>query len=596
MSQLKEIPTFLPNQSIILNKPEEFLKNNFSTGDSRNMEFYNELLQGRLGLLKFDTQALSGAVLLQDQFWKYTGSWYLMFCTPKDIYKYDLSSKKYDVLTPIYTTGLISIGTGAASLIVTGSGGANFTTGAIKTGDYLKIGTGSPYASDTWYEIATKDSDTQLTLVTAPTGITNSTYTIRKCFTGSVTNFWDSITFNDVNLGDVWIATNGVNTPIRYTGSGQVTALTGLPSGFVSAKYVEVFHDRLIFLNTIEAGNQPQRERWSAVANCVSWDPLHLIDHVENGYWITGSLVWNGYHIIFRERDAMVGRWIGGEYIFAYESNSSCSGVWAPNSIVSTQQKIYYYAPDNKFHSWNLITEDDLGEPIFPYSVNFDPNLEQYIFGDIVESRNQIRWFVPYGNPSYMNACIVWDYMNERMYIWEYEQVQALFSIGEYLNVLDLYVDDAFWGELFIDEQEGYWDDRTFLDGAPQTIYGGSDGYVRKADIGYNDDGTDYNRVFESTRMNFGLPNMIKRLFKQQHWLKSDISGMVTIKIKKDDSNSFEALTNTISLVDLTRDIIKKNITWNFHAENFKTRIESTNHFSLLGFINYIFAKGKTGR
>ena len=88
MSKLQIIPTFLPNKSVVLNAPEEFLKNQFSTGDSRNMEFADELLQGRLGLDKLDETELSGEILLIDQFWKYTGTWYLLFATTKDIYKF----------------------------------------------------------------------------------------------------------------------------------------------------------------------------------------------------------------------------------------------------------------------------------------------------------------------------------------------------------------------------------------------------------------------------------------------------------------------------------------------------------------------------
>jgi len=340
MPNLKEIPTFLPNKSIILDQPEEFLKNNFASDQSRNMEFYNEELRGRLGLLKFDTQALSGPILLQEQFWKYAGTWFYMICTTKDIYKYDFSAKVFDILTPLYQTGTISIGTGAAALVVTGAGGANFTTAGIKAGDYLKIGTGSVNADAAWYEVDTKDSATQLTLKTAPTGISGQQYTIRKCFTGESTDQWHAVTYQDAILGELWIATNGKDGPIRYGGSGQVIPIANLPTGFVTAKFVDVYKDRIIWLNTIEAGAQPQRERWSAVANCEAYDDLDFLDFIEGGFWITGTLVWNGYHIVFRERDALVGRWVGGTAIFSYEGNSSCSGVWAPNSITSTQNKI----------------------------------------------------------------------------------------------------------------------------------------------------------------------------------------------------------------------------------------------------------------
>jgi hypothetical protein len=189
---------------------------------------------------------------------------------------------------------------------------------------------------------------------------------------------------------------------------------------------------------------------------------------------------------------------------------------------------------------------------------------------------------------------IDYDYIEDIINIWEYEQEQACCSIGEYLNTADLYLDDAVWGEYYLDEQEGFFDDRTFLDGAPIIIYGGYDGVIRKADTGTDDDGTAYNRVFEGIRDNYKMPHKNKRLWKQQFWFASQIAGSLTIKLKKDDSNTFEAETHAISMVDVNRDILKKSITWNIHAQNFKLRVESTSHWALLGYLNYVFPKGST--
>ena len=595
---VKIVPTFLPNQSIVLDKPEEFLKNQYQSDQSRNMEFFNEELRGRLGLVKFNATALSGPVLLEDQFWKYDGTWSFMVCTTKDIYKFDFNSSTYEILTPLSIgTGVnsITIGTGASALIVIGTG-CNFTTEGIKAGDFIKIGTGSPNVNDTWYEVATKDSATQLTLTTAAAACTAQPYMIRKCFSGAVTDQWHARTFQDGILGETWLATNGVNPPILYLGSGQVRPVANLPTGMTTAKFVEVYKDRVVWLHTSESGDQPQRERWSAVGNCESYNDLDFLDFIANGYWITGTLNWNGYHIVFRERDAYVGRWVGGTAIFSYEGNSSCGGLWASKSICATTSKIYYYGPDNRFKAWNLITEESITEDILTYVNNFDPDKEIQIQGYQFESRNQMRWFVPYGNPTYNNVCVVWDYYNERLFLWEYKSAQACLSMSEYVNTTDIYIDDAVWSEYYVDEQDGFWDDRTFLDGAPITVYGGYDGIIRKSDLGYDDDGEEYTRTLESMRNNFKLPQIIKRLWKQQHWLKTDQTGVVTISIKTDDSKTWRTATNEISLIDASRDIIKKNITWDAHAENFKTRIQSTNHFSVLGWLDYIFPKGATHR
>jgi len=594
MGALQTIPTFLPNKGVVIDKPEEFLSNNFSSANSRNVEFYNEYLRGRLGLDKLDTQQLSGPVLFIDQFWKFNSTWYWIICTTKDIYKYDFTNKRFDILTPVYTTGTIEI---QAGLLTTVLGSGTSWSSELKAGDYIKIGSGNIHTGSTWYEIDSVDSDTQLTLKAAAVETASgANYVARKIFNGGSSDFWDARPFYDKNLGEVWIATNGVDTPIRYTGTGQVQKLSGLPASFVTAKYIEVYKDRVFFLWTVESGNQPQRERFCEVGDCENWDDLDFHDFVESGYWITGSIVWNGYHIVFRERDAQIGRYSSASDSFIYETSNSCAGVWAPRSITANDSKILYYGPDNRFHSWNLLTDTVISAEIDSYCINFDPNLEQDIFGYQIESKNQMRWFVPYNNPDYMNACIVYDYNQDILHIWEYESEQACNVIGEYLNMEDFYVDDAPWAERYVDEHDGFWDSRNFLSGAPQIVYGGADGYVREADTGYTDDDVAYTRRFSSSRMNFDMPDMGKRLWKQQHWLESDISGEVKVSLRKDDKVLNDSLTHTISLVNEEKDVVKANITWDRHGVNFNTIIEAVNHFSLLGWLNYFYVKGKSIR
>jgi len=606
MSRVKVIPTALPNKGLILNKPEEFLKNNFSTGESRNMEFYNELLQGRLGLDTLIDYELSGPIQLIDQFWEYSGSWHFLIATTKDIYKYNFapgtgSSAYLDILTPLYTTGSICAdGTGASTTLVVGSDPTtDFDGNGIKAGDFLKVGTASPLSTDTWYEIesvtAGTGSSAEIILTDSGPSVIDSQFTIRKCFSGSSTDFWQSRTFVDENLGDTWIVTNGVDFPQYWIGSGQMVTLGTDAGGFTAAKFIEVYKDRVILGYTVEGGNNsPQRVRWSGVANCAEWAEGDFKDFIDDGYWITGMGIMASSHIVFRERDAYIGRYVGGDYIFDWDKSSSCAGVWAPTSLVLFEREAYYYGPDNKFHHWNLLTDEIISESIFPRSKDYNPNLEQTIFGWQIEAKNQIRWFCPYSDTDYHNEVIVYDYAENIIQIWEYEQAQACCSIGEYLNTEDLYMDDSIWGEYYLDEMEGYFDDRFFLDAAPVTVYGGYDGYLRIADIGYTDDGTEYTRKFESIRDNYKLPQQNKRLWKQQFWLNSELSGEVSISVKKDDSNSYSPDTGSISLINANRDIIKENLTWNRTAENFKIKIEATNHFALLGWLNFIFPKGKT--
>ena len=731
-------PIFLPNKGIVLDKPEQFLLKAYSP-HSRNIEFYNELMQGRLGLTKFDTAVLSGPITLIDQYWKFTGSYDLLFFTTKDIYKYNFGSSRYDFLTPKYSVGKIrvenastkiygglevdncdvspvawadgsagdvtpsrettapkdgtafvrltvaagagvellayhnitsvnltaydSIGFWIRSSVNTNSGDlkfqiddtaacatpledinipalvantwtwvnltlatpANLTAvisigiyqavdlgactididqivagdwaGQLGVGDYISIG--STYSTaDTWYEISAVTSDTELTLTVVYAGSTASqqAYNSRLIFQGATSNPWQGIQFLDTTEGEVYIATNGVDTPVWYDGTNQFQVVTGLPSGFVSAKYINVFFDRVIWLWCVEAQNEPVRVRWSAAANFKSYTAAHFNDLnlPDAGTWIKGSYLQGDILVVPKEKNGYSLRHVGGDEIFGFDFLSTLEGAWSGYSIVPSSAGAFYYSADNLFRFYNLL--QDVSQPfddIYPYLNSLDPNLSELITGFDVIAKKQIRWALPYNSTSLYSPVVVYDYARSIIEIWEYQYPSAIRAIGEYLEAADVYVDDTDWAELYVDEEEGYWDDRTFLSDAPIVLYGHEDGIVRKADTGSDDDGYAFDRIFRCSRLDFGSPHQNKRLWKQQWWFEAETAGSVTLTIKRDDRQSFEAGGKTLSLVNATKDKAKPFASWDRHFLNAEFQITAQNQFRLLGFLNFITPKGR---
>jgi len=591
MTTETKFPVFLANKGMVADKPEEFLNEQVSPY-TRNMEFYNELIQGREGLSKFDTTALSGYVMAVANLVLFSGTEFVTFATPKDLYSYDFTSSRFDILTPTYTTGTITIDAGTPT-IVTGSGTTWSTN--LAAGGYIKIGAGGIHTGSTWYEIDSVDSDTQLTLTASAADCAGSAYVARKIFTGGNTDYWDYEPFIDENLGEVIIFTNGIDMPVYWTGSGQVVALTGTPTGFTAAKYVTSYKGRLLFLWCVVGSNEPTLEFLSDVANCVSWqDSNFRYFNEENTDEIRGSIVFNGYHVVIKEKNAYIGRFVGGSSIFDYEENSTCQGTPAPQSVLKTDDFIFYYGTDRKFHRWNLLQDDVITESLFPETKEFDPNNEEYIKGALIKKKNQIRWFCPYNNADKNNYVVVYDYKQSIPLVWEYEEEDACCSMGSYVRNTDIYADDPVYGEQYADETSGYADDAEFLDASRILIYGGYDGIVRLADSGSTDDGSTFTRLLRFKRFNFGEPYTRKRLKYQTWWLSRDTSGSVTIKLRLDDRTSYESETKTITLTstDADKDIIKKSIRWDKHAQTFQPEISATNGFSLLGFVNGVHPKG----
>jgi hypothetical protein len=508
-------------------------------------------------------------------------------------------------VTPGNLTAVVSIGIkqavdkGACTIDLDGIVVGDWSD-KLGVGDYFKIGSTGIHTGATWYEILTVDSDTKITLaaVYAGSSADQQTYAVRLIFQGSNTDIWDWEQFFDSTLGEIVIMTNGVDTPVYWDGSSQAVALTGLATGFTAAKYVDVYKDRVIFLYTTEGGaDQPQRERWSEVGNAISWLDIDFHDFVDEPTFITGTARLSGYHIVFKENNAYVGRHIGGTDVFDYDLGSECQGCRARFSIVEHKDFVAYYGADKKFHKWNLLQDEIISEQIFSETNSFDPNTDGTIQGAQLLGKSQIRWFCPYGDTDKHNYCLVWDYSIKDRFdlkVWEYEDADATACFGVFILTSDVYADDAVFGNLYADQTLGYADDVSLLSSAGILLYGGYDGIVRIADSGINDDGATYTRLVRFKRFNFNMPDRRKRLEGQRWWLEPQSTGDVTIKLRLDDSTDYNATTKTISLVaeDNSKEVIKMNVRWNKHAVNFQPEISSTDHFGVLGFENYVFPKG----
>lgn len=605
MIEAQEYPVVLPGTLVgqKRDRPEEFL-NQMVSPYTRNMEFKNGRLQGRGGLSKFSSTILPGFPIMEKailDLTKFGGVRSEIFATKSDVLKYDFSNSRFDFLNVLYTTGTIEIQAGTPT-IVRGTGTA-WAASNVKAGDYIKIGAGSVHTGSTWYKILSVNTGAQqLTLTTSgPTTAALSAYVLRATMTGGATDFYDWVQFEDTALGQLIVMTNGVDKPFYWTGTGQLVMFTAgmLPASMTAAKYVSVFAGRLLMGWCVVAGlNQPQR--------LVGWDPFLItspdedafpIDFSDEPTQITGMGIFGGYHIIFKETNAQIGRYVGGDLVLDYDPSYQCKGARSAQSIIFKNDFMAYYGSDKKFHRWNILQDDIISEGNFPETVQFDPNQDEFIQAWDVTRKNQIRWFCPLGSTTQHNYVYVYDYEEDVGIPWEYSQADACCCIGSYLRTSDVYADDPIYGAQYADETGGFADDSEFLDNGEVLIYGGYDGYVRLADSGIMDDGSEFQRLLRIKRLNFGLPGYIKRLRSQQWWLEAASTGSVDIKMMLDDSTSYESETNNISLVATgDEDIIKKNIIWNMRAQDFQTEISSYDHFATLGFINWYFKKQSTNR
>lgn len=200
-----------------------------------------------MGWTRFGTFTLNGPVALIRNFIKRDGTENLVFASLKDIYKF-VNSTTLVYLTPRYEVGTVT----RVGNVVSGGGGANFITAGIKIGDQISLGTASVIStSATWDTITSAGA----TLTTAGSGNVGPVpYTIRKLFTGTLQNIWQTAIFVNAspsNSDELWM-TNGIDSIVRWNGTdGQVESMASL--GF-TAKAIYVYSNMMIFMNLVQGG------------------------------------------------------------------------------------------------------------------------------------------------------------------------------------------------------------------------------------------------------------------------------------------------------------------------------------------------------
>lgn len=597
-------PIFLPNKGPKLDSPSQFLLNQWASY-SRNMEYENDVIRGRKGLQEFDSKVLSGPVLHIVQFWHENLSYDLLVFTTKDIYKYDFSNTRYTYLTPSTNTGTIEVQVGTPT-ILRGTGTTWDTAGAnkLKTGDFVKIGAAAYHTGSTFYEVLTVDSNTQCTMTSAmPTTAAGSAYVARKIYTGDAYDLWNGAQFFDSAQGNMYLATNGVDTPVYLTETAtEFVAFGTLPTGFTTCRYIRNFYNRVVLIACVEGGqNLFIRIRWGEVGLYNSYDDLDFndLDLPDAAHIIVGADIVGDY-MVFPKLGVNS---VGGAYImrvsasendfdFQYESNFE--GNAAALSLVSHNSGLLYFGEDNKFRFFNVVRDVEVFKELTPEFKSLDPNETPNIRAFRMGYKNQIRWALPYDSINGVARMVVYDFTNDHAEIWEYKLSGGIRSFGEFLNTTDLYVDDAVWGPLYVDENFGYWDDREFLSDAPIILYGGADGKVYKADNSDLDVTTPYTRKFRTKKHDFELPHCEKRLAKQQWWLEKQTTGTALLKCKRSDKEDFEPTTHTIDMTDTTKEIVKKQVRWNKQFDAAEFQIESTGLIGILGYLNWIHRRGQT--
>lgn len=202
-------------------------------------------------------RALSGPVMLIENFAPRDDVETLVIATTRDIYTHDMETDTFTLITPTYSTATVDVSSANPAVVVPDTGTPAWVTAGIKAGDFIQFGTtngSDPEAP--WYEIDDVQ-EAQLTLATAVTGaaFNNVSYVIRRRFTGNVSDNWDTDTFVSPDDGtgkDMIFLTNGLEDVATWISTDAAATLR--PALGFKAKQLRIFKSMMLYGNLTIGG------------------------------------------------------------------------------------------------------------------------------------------------------------------------------------------------------------------------------------------------------------------------------------------------------------------------------------------------------
>lgn len=388
-----------PNYGLYLNVPPISIPSK-GLKDGYNFRVKNGVLSNlNLGWELFYPAGvnLGGAILAIANFFPRELPEKLLFFTPTDILVHNPSSNRPEFLTPLYDTGTAS----ALGTAVTGVG-TNWDPD-IDAGDFIHFGDANYITSDTaeWFEIATVNNDTSITLTATAGTVVDGPYTIRKVFNGNVADQWSVETFvQDETSGDDFIvATNGVDPVVSWNGSdAEVTLQSAM--NFV-AKFVVRFSNMMIYGNVTTGGvsyptsiiNSDVGKPFAAGDTGTGLsEQFRVTDRAEP---LVGGKVLGNNLVLYSSRVGVVAQFAGDPLIFIFRIGFTDVGPISRRSIMDFGDYHQFFSADGEY-SFDGVNIREISKHVGRDVIRTaDPIRREFVAGHFDEENGDLIWSVP---------------------------------------------------------------------------------------------------------------------------------------------------------------------------------------------------------
>lgn len=459
-----------------------------------------------LGWLKYSDLDFGAPVTLIDTFFIRGGQQRQIIGTTRDLYNYDPENDTAEYLNPIYDTGTVDVDASNPAEVTAASGTPNWVTNDVKAGDFIHFGAdeqNDPTA--TWYEIASVDDESTLTLTGAVTGapLSGQDYTIRRTFTAGVQNIWSTATFvapDDGTGDDLWFATNGEDYVVTWDGNAaQVISRSSLA---FKCRELNVYKNMMIYAYILTDGGD---ELPTTFYNSDIQKPLVMNAGLAGefrahaGVDAIMALRNLGDNLaIYSEFTITIIQFIGDPLIFVFRDVSNGVGVLAPRLVANFGDYHEFLSTDSQY-LFDGATINEVGKQVWREVLNRRDQLRKPLgHTHFSEERGELHWTVPLTSDAGTGDE---DEPADVSYVEHYleevgDRVPSPFSVraGPWLcSGYGVTAGALTFDELTIpwEDLSFRWNDATLFAAFPISLMGGADGFVYKINSAQTADGVD---------------------------------------------------------------------------------------------------------
>ena len=369
-----------------------------------------------------------------------------------------------------------------------------------------------------------------------------------KKFTGDEDNF-----FSTCNMNNTFIATNGVDQPQEWPGTGNFGDLTTtLATGSITTSEVVIsFKDHLVFFsNTENAADCPQRASWTNIGTTEDFvaGTAGYQDLVDDESWVVAAeQIGENEYAVYKERSIVKMTWVGGHTPFRFNTMVKGTGALSKEGVVDVGGEhmvigpdvIYAYKGEKEIEVLDDVVKKELYDGL-------DGTNSGRVFLMFVEEDDELQVWVP---TEASTPDLVWCY-NVVEEIW-YRKVRNMTGYGFYQMQAGLTIGDLVGT---IGEQNWRFGDALVKAYSPITLVGDTNGKVYKLDkTTLNNDGSAITNEFQTP--DFTLPDTPEYLnmFMRVAQLSFEVSGnSVTTEWSSDEGSTWHPTqgggTNTTTL------------------------------------------------